>query len=171
MQINIANTTKQNVHFHYRLPEHARLYDVKVPVGGQEFVHRRDLSSAEVDAIEIQLRNGLGAVRADEVDRTKAFIGICYNIDKPVKAEVIERAVAMNDDVLNERGYEQRLNSAVAMSSALTPTDQEVQQQARPRSRFDSVEIVEDREDGEGMSEKFVMDKNPKEGRGGARRN
>lgn len=165
MQLIVANTTKQHVHFNYRLPENQRLFEVKVPIGGQERVHKADATSAEIDAIERQLRD-FGAVRMDEVDRAKDFIGIAYSIDKAVKAEVIERAVAHNDDVLAERGYEQRKNSAVAISSMLTDDDQT---SGRPTSKFREVSIVEEVKSGDtGLDETFRMA--PEEGRGRRRR-
>ena len=166
MQIIVANTTKQVVHFHFRLPEHSRLFDVKIPIGGQERVYKADASTPEVDAIERQLREGLGAVRADEVDRTRTFIGITYSIDKAVKAEVIERAVAHNDDVLSDRGREQRVNSAVAISSMLTNEEADA---GKPRSTFREVTIEEEAKPGEaGLKETFRMDET--EGRGRRRR-
>lgn len=118
MKIFVANTTKQNQSFHYRLPENQRLLVLNIPIGRQEPISRNELSTPEADAIIHQLR-AYGAVRQDEVDRTKPFVGLCFSIDKPVKDTIIERVVGHNDDVLTERGAEIRKQAAVAINEAL----------------------------------------------------
>lgn len=119
MRLWVANTTKKNVEFHYRLPEQPRPFVAHVPIGSQVPVHSGDLNSPMIDALIEQLRR-YGAVPAEEVDRTREFIGLCYSVDTPVQAKRIQSAVEHNDDVLTERGQEIRTEAAVAIHEGLS---------------------------------------------------
>lgn len=143
MDVWVANTTKQNFELNYRMPEGTRVFSVKIPIGGQVRVHKAGLSQPEVDAIVAQVEH-VGGVRQDAVDRTKAFVGLAYSIDKPVKANAIESAVDHNDDVLTERGHEIRTAAAVAIHENMA------QASSDPRSlNTTDVEIIEDVKRGE----------------------
>jgi hypothetical protein len=142
MELWVANATKQNIEFNFRVQESPRPYKVEIPVGSQRRVHKPDLTSAECDYIIDQLEHAFGAVPAASVDRTREFIGVCYSIDKSVKAATIEKAVEHNTDVLEARGYELRKGAAVAIHDRLSgavdnprdlaETTVEVREQVRP---------------------------------------
>lgn len=143
MDVWVANTTKQNFEFNYRMPESTRIHSTKIPIGGQVRIHKAGLSQPEVDAIVEQIER-IGGIRSDSVERTKAFIGLAYSIDKPVRPAAIETAVDHNDDVLTERGHENRKAAAVAIHENLSAADRD------PRNLSESsVEIIEDVKRGE----------------------
>lgn len=119
MKIYVANTTKQVQQFHFRVVENPRLMMNEIPIGSQIRLYKDDASPREIDSLIYQLEN-YGAVRADSVQQTKQFIGLCYSVDKPVRDVTIMLAVNHNDDVLQERGYEIRKQAAVAVNDALS---------------------------------------------------
>lgn len=118
MRILVANTTKQVQSFHYRVPESDRLMVINIPIGQQVPIYKANMSGPDADSIIEQLR-AYGAVRTDEVDRAKPFVGLCFSIDKEVKPETIERVVGHNDDVLTKRGEEIRKQAAIGINEAL----------------------------------------------------
>lgn len=123
MKLFIANCTKQNIDFQYRLPESARIFQRLINIGQQERIHSDNLTVEEIDHI-VKQHAPYGLVRVDEIDRTKSFIGMCYSIDKEVNMQRVMSALAHNDDVLEERGRITRQESAVALNNSLEQATQ-----------------------------------------------
>lgn len=115
--VHIGNTTKQHAVFMYRLPENPRLFELRIPIGRQERLLQPNLEGLELDAVVKQLER-FGAVPEDRVGRAKGFVGLTYNLSRPVKAESLEAGVEHNAEVLEQRGHEMRVESAVAMHHA-----------------------------------------------------
>lgn len=114
MDLYIANLTKQNIDFAYRVPEEkgARLQNIKV--GSQiKITGPGGLNTKQVDAIINQNRK-YGLIGVEEIDKTKPFAGMCFSVDSPVSIAKIERAISHNTKVLVERGQEMRQQAAVA---------------------------------------------------------
>jgi len=117
MKLYIANTTKQDHDFVYRVPEIDRMFHQPVPSGQQVLVYK-EMSTSDVDAI-IKQHAQYGLTRVDEIDRRKPFIGMCYSIDKQIPVSKIMYAAEHNDDVLAEQGLEGRKEAAAALSDKL----------------------------------------------------
>ena len=146
MDLYIANTTKQNVAFYYRVPESVALREQTIRVGSQERISG-NLSTPDIDAIIAQ-HAPYGMVSADELDRVKGFVGLCYSVGKPIPAAKIERAMNENISVLIRRGKETREMGAIASSVAIENT---LAEQSRPEilKEFDAS-IVEENPDARG---------------------
>lgn len=118
MRLYIANETRQNLKFYYRLPEREKLFMLPVSIGEQQAIPG-DLTGVEIRSVIAQLERGWGAVPAKDLDRTKAFVGVCYSDDQPIPAKLIERGVYNNLIVLEKRGEQFRKETAVANHSAM----------------------------------------------------
>lgn len=117
MKLYVANCTRQVQDFIYRLPEHTAPMRQRIDIGHQVALSG-DLSQPDIDAV-IKAHTRYGMVAASEVDHTKAFIGTCYSVDKPVKIGTIQFALQHNNDVLILKGREMRQEAAVAINNAL----------------------------------------------------
>ena len=116
MKVYIGNATKQVLRFSYRPPgKGIRAQDI--PIGGQVLLSG-DLTTDEVDAA-LKQNEPYGLIDVKEIDRTKAFIGICYSLDKPISLSYLQRALDQNHRVLVERGKEIRTNAAIAVNQGL----------------------------------------------------
>lgn len=118
-KLYIANCTQQQIKFMYRIPEDPRPYPqfFYIRAGAQERLPF-ELSTPAIEAI-VAAHAPYGLVRADEVDRTRPFIGMCYAVDKPVVLDKIRRALQHNQQVLNERGQEIRQAAAIAVNNVV----------------------------------------------------
>lgn len=121
--IYIANLTKQNHVFYYRVPEEPKSYgplpfraDIRA---GSQVRLPKDYNPAQVEGILAPHRN-YGLVEVKEIDRTKPFIGLCYSLDRPVPLEAIQRGIQHNDEVLIEQGKENRAKAAIAVHNMVT---------------------------------------------------
>lgn len=113
----VANTTFQNVDFQYRLRESLKIYQQMIPIGGQIQISG-DLSTPDIDYV-VHQHAMYGMVRVDEIDRTKPFIGLCYDVDRRIDVEKMRRALAHNQEVLADRGKTIRQEAAMAVESAV----------------------------------------------------
>lgn len=125
MKLYVANCTKQNYELHYRITETPAPRMQRVQAGGQMLV-AGDLSPPQVDEIIVQLRH-YGAVDAKDIDRSKDFVGLAFSVDKPIKADVIGRALEHNDVVLLKKGQDTRRTVAVAINQSIERNLQESQ--------------------------------------------
>lgn len=163
MKMYIANCSKQAQDFIYRLPEQpgTRLQRIEI---GQQIQVSGDLSQKDVDAVVAQHAK-YGFPRADEIDRTKPFFGVCWQVDRPVSVEKLRRAITHNDEVLEERGRELRQEAAVAIHGGV---EQSVDGTG---AALKSVEVsVQEEKPGTGddhqlMSEGVRVDKNADPGK------
>lgn len=117
-ELYVGNCTKQNIEFHFRVPEHEKVFMLPVAMGKQECIPVRNLNTPQVEAIIHQLEEGWGGVPGREVGNAREFVGICYSIDTPLAPKLIERGFHHNDDVLEKRGVEFRKQTAVAINAA-----------------------------------------------------
>ncbi len=158
MNIYVANCTKQIQEFVYRVPEARGARVQKIPIGGQVKLSG-DFVPAGVDSIVAQA-DKYGFVRVDAIDRTKAFVGLCYSVDKPVPVEAIQVAIKRNDGVLEERGRENRLEAAIAVNNAL-----EEQHENYLKLDMEVVEENQDKHEGDGavVAEGVTVDRTAEE--------
>lgn len=149
----IANTTKHNYEFNFRVPGIDRIFMERIPVGGQVKIYK----DAEIDVLEYIVNQHQNTpepflVPVNEVDRHKGHIGLIYQFDKEISAKQIERKFRENDDALIEKGKAIRIENAVALSAALND------QVAMSNTEVGEVrtEIVEDVKPGESIDRKIA---------------
>ena len=114
----VANCSKQRLDFIYRVPEKEGTRRQMIPPGGQERIYQAGMQPEVLDAIVSQ-HERYGMVRASEIDRRKPFVGLCYEIDKPIRVEKIMYADEHNAGVLTEISAEARKLSAAALHDAI----------------------------------------------------
>ena len=117
MKFYVGNCTKQNYELHYRLPEALGARMQPIRAGGQILI-AGDLSPKDVESLEKQLRR-YGATLVTDIDRTRAFVGLCFQVDKPIKVDALGRAIEHNDAVLTAKGQEIRRTVAVAINQKI----------------------------------------------------
>lgn len=117
MKLYIANTTKQRHVFTYRVLETGRLRQIPIEHGSQMIV--LDGSSDEIDAV-VQHHAVYGLINSSNIDQSKTFVGLCYSIDKPVAASVIEKAIRDNDHHLSRGAHQTRQASLAALDKTLS---------------------------------------------------
>jgi len=113
----IANCTQQIQDFMFSFPGSNKIMKQIIEIGSQIQIPG-DLTPAQIQHI-VEMHAPYGMVRVDEIDRTKAFIGVCYSIDKRVEVNKIRYALEHNFGVLNERGRATREETAVAVNNSL----------------------------------------------------
>ncbi|OKP23339.1 hypothetical protein [Serratia fonticola] len=116
MKLFIANTTKQRQIFAYRKIETGRLVQIPINHGDQMMV--LDGSTEEVDSV-IQHHQVYGLIDSTKIDQSQAFVGLCYSINKPVSASVIEKTIRDNDIHLTRGAHNRRQASVAALDSSL----------------------------------------------------
>lgn len=117
MKLYIANTTKQRHIFTFRTLETGRLRQIPIDHGSQMIV--LDGTSDELNAV-IEHHQVYGLIDSTKIDQSKAFVGICYSIDKPVPSSVIEKAIRDNDDHLTRGAHNMRQASLAALDKTLS---------------------------------------------------
>jgi hypothetical protein len=137
MKLFVANCTKHIQRFMYSVPEEKGMRTQRIEMGGQILVYQD--ASADVIKYIIGQHEHYGLVSSNEVPRTRAFIGLCYSLDRPVDIEKIMTAVEQNDDVLIKRGQQIRQDSAVIFSNQMTEDVGELD-----RARIDIIETPTD---------------------------
>jgi hypothetical protein len=139
----VGNATKQKYEFAYRVPEQTGLRVQPVPIGQQVQV-TGDLSTVEIDAI-LEQHRVYGIVNVADINRSKAFAGICYSIDKPISVSKLMEAIDHNTQALVERGREMRKELAIANNEMLEGALSEA---GRPeRLRNFEMSVVEENHD------------------------
>lgn len=146
MKLFIANTTKQRHIFTFRQLETGRLRQIPIEHGSQMQV--MDGSTEEVEAV-IQHHQVYGLVDSTKIDQSQAFVGLCYSINKPVPASVIEKTIRDNDGHLTRGAHNLRQASIMALDSKLresgTGYDGEMEfsvEQAKGRDETDDSPTV-----------------------------
>lgn len=122
MKMYIANCTNQVQEFIYRLPEVASIRSQPINIGRQILI-AGNIGQEDVDAIIAQ-HSKYGFQSVQEVEQKsnagqRPFVGLVYQMDKPVSLEKIRRVLLLNHNVLIVRGREQRKAAAVAASDAI----------------------------------------------------
>lgn len=161
MKMYVANATKQKIDFAYRLPEINGARVQQIPIGGQIQL-TGELNQLQVDSI-IEQFGKYGMISVDEVDRSKAFTGLCYSIDKFVPVSKIMQAVRVNESVLQERGQLIRKESAIAENNRIEQIMQESGIPGELRKLELTVQEEKARDDGDQFSEGVKVTRNEPE--------
>ncbi|MEQ9902565.1 hypothetical protein [Pectobacterium aroidearum] len=120
MKLYVANTTKQRHIFSYRVLETGRLRQIPIEHGSQMMV--LDGNTDELNAV-IQHHQVYGMVDSTKIDQAVDFVGICYSIDKPVGANVIEKTIRDNDEHLTKGAHKLRQASLAALDKSLSESN------------------------------------------------
>jgi len=123
MALFVANLTKFNYQLHFWVERVSRPVVVDIPPGQQKNIYPEG-SKVDHDSIVEQHRM-YGLVPASEVDRTKGFIGQCYQFDKPIPLDLLYNTMVDNEDVLVEQAQRIRKESAAAADDLLRKAAQE----------------------------------------------
>lgn len=157
----VMNCKSQDESFSYRVPEGevgayrpGRVMTQTVPKGGQVQIYR-DESEPVLRAIMDQ-HHKYGVVEANEVDRTRPFINLVFQLNRPFTPDQILYGFQHNTDVLTERGEEQRNNAAVAIGGNL---DRVAAEHGR-RVTGSELELVDETtgDDNSGLATKIIVD-------------
>lgn len=123
MSLFIANTTKQVYELHFWVEGSKRPYVTIIRPGTQENVYPQGARQEHEHIIEQHTAYGLKAV--NEIDRSKEFIGQCYQFDKPIPYDRLMSTYQRNDTVMNQQAQERRKEAAIAMDHILGKSAQE----------------------------------------------
>jgi hypothetical protein len=111
----VANTTKQNHRFYYRLAESSRTVYEDIMVGAQARIGH-DLTQADIEII-LKHHARYGMRKASEVNRN--FVGLVYSVGKPVVLDDILETFEKNDTAMDERAGERMEEVAAAVASSM----------------------------------------------------
>ena len=114
MDLFIANTTKQDHDFIFRIPESKRTYHQMIRAGQQTKVHTG--TKVAIDSI-VDQHARYGLKPAAEVLNGRGFVGLCYSTDVPVKMDTFMVAYEQNDEALIADNLDRRKNEAAAIHS------------------------------------------------------
>jgi len=149
MKLFIANTTKQRHIFTFRVLETGRLRQIPIEHGSQMAV--LDGSTDEIEAV-IKHHQVYGLIDASKIDQSRQFVGLCYSIDKPVSANIIEKTIRDNDDHLTSNAHNRRQASVAALDTSLRESgigyDGEMEfsaEQAKGRDETDDTPTVNEK--------------------------
>jgi hypothetical protein len=116
-KLYVANTSRQNHVYMYRMPESRHLRQRDIPAGCQvSFVE--DFSPEELDYVVMQ-GSTYGMKRHDEVDRAREHIGLIYNVGKPVPLTPMRAAMDENLEVLQKTSQEALQRAAAGVEQSL----------------------------------------------------
>lgn len=109
----VANTTKQNWMFTYRLPGGTQHFMRRIPAGQQ--ICLDNLQSDEIDVV-IKQNAVYGMQPAKEMSRRKGYAGIVYSVgDDPINIDRMLETFNQNDDVRDGEAQERRVTTAAAI--------------------------------------------------------
>lgn len=129
-KLYIANATRQNYEFTYRLPEAPGAKVQTIPVGGQVIIAGGNLTTTDVDYILSQYKQ-YGLVSAEEMDNGRVpFSGLAYSLERPISADRLEKAMNRNIQNLVERGKKIMEEAAISVNNSIEHDMQEQQNDA-----------------------------------------
>jgi hypothetical protein len=122
-EMYVANVSKQNIQFAYRVPERKGVVIQPIRAGFQVKLSPHgtmtNLSAPDIDSIVGQYSK-YGMVNVSDIDLSRGtFAGLCYSLDKPVPVAKLERALVKNEESLEKLGLEMRTEAAVAVNQAI----------------------------------------------------
>jgi hypothetical protein len=138
-KLYVANMTKQNHDFAYRLKGQQAWKQPSIPVGQQiMFDWPREL----IDEV-IQSKIHTGIINVIDLPRNREFVGLCYSIDKPVQLSAWDEALERNDTVLNEAA-EARLEDVATTVAGNIQTQMRERGVEVPHAEVTTVEETRD---------------------------
>lgn len=156
----IGNLTNQIQEFSYRLPERRSPVRITIPIGAQTLLSG-DLTTQDIEAI-IEHQAPYGFTPVNEIDRTRGFVGMCWQLDKKIEVAKLKQGIGRNFQILDARGRQIRSEAAIAITdqmanngapvTALEVTMQEVEAKDGPKeaSLHEVVRVSATEDPGEG---------------------
>lgn len=114
MKLFVANLSKHNFHFTYRLPER-QVIAMDIPIGFQKQIGG-DMESADIQRIVGHYAK-YGMLPAREIPNLRQWTALCYSVDAPVDLDTFYEGYERNDAELTARSEETRAETAVAISA------------------------------------------------------
>lgn len=143
-KLYVANVSRQNVEFNYRMPGQNGVKMVPIHIGTQVVIHG-ELDTNEIDSI-LEQHVPYGLVAADTIRGDTPYVGLCYAIDKAVRVNQMLVAMDHNQEVLHDRGRQMRQQAAVATNSIIDKHLQEINSESTLQEL--EVTIEEERKPG-----------------------
>lgn len=114
----VANPTRQNVTFMFRLPESTKVISQPIPMGGQIKVASGPAGLSTADITAITDHHAIFGMRpAVEIGKVKGLIPLIYSVDKFVTASQLRAALLHNDAALTAEGKSMQRNAAIAITA------------------------------------------------------
>jgi len=151
MEMYVANCTRQNFIFNYRLSNEPGVKHIAIGIGQQQKVPG-SLTQAMVDEI-LRQHKPYGMISVDEINRTKGFIGTCYSIDKKIKVDAIMKGLDHNESVLIERGREIRRAAAVQSNNMIENALHDANVKNNMDVKLDELEMIVEEADPKGRKQ------------------
>ena len=112
MRMYLANTTKQDHRFTYRLPGASAPHQRTIPAGRQIEL---DLVKAEHVSEIVKQHERYNMQETAKLSRRKGFVGLCWSTE-PIDIDEMLTTYEINDKALNEDAQDRRELAAAAMS-------------------------------------------------------
>lgn len=123
MPLYIANCSKFNYELHYWVDNSKKPVVTKIRPGGQESVYPQGTRDDHERIVEQHKIYGL--IPVSEIDRTKEFVGQCYQFDTPITHDRLFTTMERNDDVLYEQALERRKEAMASTDDLVRRAAQE----------------------------------------------
>lgn len=123
MALYIANVTKKVFELHYWVENTQKPIVTKIQPGSQANIYPQGTQTDHQRIIDQHKMYGLVAV--SEIDRSKEFIGQCYQFDKPIQHDRLFSMFERNDDILYEDALTRRKEAAAATDDLVKRAAQE----------------------------------------------
>lgn len=166
MSLYISNTSKQIQEVNFWIGGNRKHFTTKIQPGRQESVY--PAGTRDDHALIVEQLRPYGLTAVSDIDRSKEFIGLCYQFDKPIPAERLAPVFKHNDNVLTDMAKQNRAEAALAMDDGLSRSAQET------GAKFQGLEVELAEQEQKGVdthvSETVVVE-NLARGRGRPRRN
>lgn len=115
----LANTSRHDQGFNFRLPENARAMQQPIRIGQQVMLGHRNLGKPDVDYLVEQVST-YGGVRVGDYEKTTGqVVTFIYDVDKEIPRKEIERVMRHNSGQLTLAGKKMREEAAVATSQVI----------------------------------------------------
>lgn len=119
----VANCSKFNYELHYWVENSKKPVVTKIRPGGQESIYPQ---GTRIDHERIVEQHKIyGLIPVNEIDRTNAFVGQCFQYDNPISHDRLFTTMERNDDVLFEQALERRKEAAAATDDGIRRDAQE----------------------------------------------
>lgn len=119
-RLYIANCSKFVQDFLFKLPGQTQInaYRATIPIGGQTMIMNHEIDMKTAMHI-VQQHEKYGLISVSDLDRTKAYFGLCYQLDEEIPVEKIMLGIAHNEEVKEILAHENRKRIAVALSDGI----------------------------------------------------
>jgi hypothetical protein len=134
----VANTTKQNFVFNFRVGEESRVRAYPIASGNQIEIGR-DYNPAQIGQIVTQLERFGGRPARDAKGKLDRFPGILYSLDKPIPVDQIELGHEAVKEAQQIRAAEEVTRSALGLDAS-----QRDARTGKRKARSTSLEITQD---------------------------